>query len=243
LIPAGHGSILNSKPTIGKQAVTIQTVQAISRKGQNAVFNVDKVPDAIGYYFAGFVDGEGSFHLTFRRRQDYKLPWKVSLCLNVSQKDKVILALLKQHLQCGEIRYKSDDVWMYEVNNLNAIRANVIPFFGRFGFLSAKKKLDFAIFQRMADLMAANAHLSEDGIRKLLELRLTMNDGGKRKYTDDMILSAFSVLESPETTRQTSPTYLVGEDDIVRSAVRAVEPGRNDLAQAKPESSDSSSTE
>ena len=75
------------------------TVQAISRKGRNAMFEVEQVPDAIGYYFAGFVDGEGSFHLTFRRRQDYKLPWKVSLCLNVSQKDKVILALLKRHLQ------------------------------------------------------------------------------------------------------------------------------------------------
>ena len=49
---------------------------------------------------------------------------------------------------------KSDDVWMYEVNNLNAIRENVIPFFHRFGFLSAKKKRDFAIFQQMAELMA-----------------------------------------------------------------------------------------
>ncbi len=42
---------------------------------------------------------------------------------------------------------------MFEVNNLNAIRDNVIPFFKRFGFLSAKKKRDFAIFQQMADLM------------------------------------------------------------------------------------------
>ena len=176
------------------------------------MFVADKIPDAIGYYFAGFVDGEGSFHLTFRRRQDYKLPWKVSLCLNVSQKDKVILALLKRHLQCGEIRYKSDDVWMYEVNNLNAIRNNVIPFFRRFGFLSAKKKRDFAIFQRMAELMASGGHLSQEGIAALLKLRETMNDGGKRKYTDDMILTAFSGLESPETTRQTSFTLVVSED-------------------------------
>ena len=207
------------------------------------MFDVDQVPDAIGYYFAGFVDGEGSFHLTFRRRQDYKLPWKVSLCLNVSQKDKVILALFKRHIQCGELRYKSGDVWMYEVNNLNAIRANVIPFFRRFGFLSAKKKRDFAIFQRMAELMASGAHLSQEGIQSLLELRRTMNDGGKRKYTDDMILTAFSVLESPETICQTSTGNLPVEDDIVRSAARAVEPGRNDLAEEKPESSDSPSLE
>jgi hypothetical protein len=176
------------------------------------VLNVERIPDAIGYYFAGFVDGEGSFHLTFRRRQDYKLPWKVSLCLNVSQKDEVILALLKRHLQCGEIRYKSDDVWMYEVNNLNAIRDNVIPFFRRFGFLSAKKKRDFAIFEQMAQLMAADAHLSREGIESLLKLRLPMNDGGKRKYTDDMILAAFGSLESSETTRQTPPTELEARD-------------------------------
>ena len=202
------------------------------------MFNAEQIPDAIGYYFAGFVDGEGSFHLTFRRRQDYKLPWKVSLCLNVSQKDKVILALLKRHLQCGEIRYKSDDVWMYEVNNLNAIRINVIPFFRRFGFLSAKKKRDFAIFQQMAELMANGAHLSREGIESLLRLRSKMNDGGKRKYSDDVIMSAFSASESSETICQTS-TASAEEDDIVRSAVRAVEPGRNVLAQPTNESNDS----
>ncbi len=165
---------------------------------------MSQIPDRIGYYFAGFVDGEGSFHLSFRRRRDYKLPWKVSLCLNVSQKDKVILALLKRHLKCGTIRYKSDDVWMFEVNNLTAIHENVIPFFRRFGFLSAKKKRDFAIFRQMADLMKEKAHLDRPGIVELLRLRREMNDGGKRKYTEQEILAAFDAMESSETTRRTS---------------------------------------
>ena len=39
---------------------------------------------------------------------------------------------------------------MFEVNNLQAIRENVIPFFTRFGFLSAKKNGDFSTFVRMA---------------------------------------------------------------------------------------------
>ena len=155
------------------------------------MLNVHSISDAIGYYFAGFVDGEGSFHLTFRRRQDYKLPWKVSLCLNVSQKDRVILALFKRHLQCGTIRNKGGGVWMFEVNNLAAIRSNVIPFFRRFGFLSAKKKRDFAIFQQMAERMTDGDHLTKEGIARLLKLRSTMNDGGKRKYSDDEILAAF----------------------------------------------------
>ena len=131
------------------------------------MLNVAEVPDSIGYYFAGFVDGEGGFHLTFRRRKDYTLPWKVSLCLNVSQKDDVILALLKRHLNCGTIRYKGGGVWMFEVNNLTAIRENVIPFFRRFGFLSARRA-------RLRDLRADGGtdgggdHLHRDGIVRLL---------------------------------------------------------------------------
>ena len=168
------------------------------------MINAGQIPDRLGYYIAGFVDGEGSFHLSFRRRRDYKLPWKLSLCLNVSQKDKVILALIKRHLNCGTIRYKSDDVWMFEVNNLSAIRENVIPFFKRFGFLSAKKKRDFSIFRQMAGLMEQGAHLNEEGVVKLLGLRRKMNDGGKRKYTEEEILAAFRAVESSETTRRTS---------------------------------------
>lgn len=155
------------------------------------MLNVKQVPERIGCYIAGFVDGEGSFHLVFRRRQDYMLPWKVSLSLNVSQKDKVILAWLKKHLVCGSIRNKGGGVWMYEVSNLEAIRSNVIPFFREFGFISAKKKRDFAIFRQMADMMAQGAHLHKEGIVDLLALRRKMIDGGKRKYSEQEILDAF----------------------------------------------------
>jgi hypothetical protein len=149
------------------------------------------------------VDGEGSFHLTFRKRPHYQLPWKVSLCLNVSQKEQAILALLKRHLGCGTIREKGGGVWMFEVNNLNAIRENVIPFFDRFGFLSAKKQRDFRTFRLMAERMAGGAHLTKVGIADLLSLRRSMNDGGKRKYPETEIMSAFDAVESSETIRQT----------------------------------------
>ena len=155
------------------------------------MLNLRNVPEKTGYYFAGFVDGEGSFNLTFRKRKDYRQPWKVSLCLNVSQKDKVILALFKRYIKCGTIRSKSGDVWMFEVNSLTALQENVIPFFNKFGFLSAKKKRDFAIFKKMASIMAEGGHLNKEGIVQLLELRRTMNDGGKRKYSESDILKAF----------------------------------------------------
>jgi hypothetical protein len=112
--------------------------------------------------------------------------------------------VLQQHLQCGTIRFKCDDVWFFEVNNLKSILENVIP------FLSAKKQHDFAIFKRMASLMAKGAHLGKEGIMELLELRREMNDGGKRKYDEQAILAAFDGPESSETIRQTLEAELPG---------------------------------
>ena len=169
-----------------------------------ASLNVSEIPDNIGHYLAGFTDGEGSFNLSFRKRKDYSQPWKISLCFNVSQKDKVILALFKRHLKCGTLRSRNDGVWYYEVNNFTAIQENVIPFFKRFGFLSAKKKRDFTKFVQIAELIADKKHLDEDGIKRILEIRKMMNDGGvgRRKFSDAEILSQVRSGKSSETTRQ-----------------------------------------
>ena len=173
-------------------------VQTISRKGLN-MFNPKSVPEKIGYYLAGFADGEGSFNISFRPRSDYRIPWKVSLCFNISQKDRVILALYKRYLGCGTLRSRQDGVWYYEVNNINAIVENIIPFFIRYNFLSAKKKRDFAKFQAIVELMKQDAHLSHEGMQRILAIRSDMNDGGKRKYSDAEIMQ--KVKESSETKR------------------------------------------
>jgi hypothetical protein len=166
--------------------------------------DIKKIPDHIGYYLAGFADGEGSFNLSFRKRKDYSQPWKISLCFNVSQRDKVILTLYKRHLKCGTLRTRKDGVWYYEVNNFRAINENVIPFFNRFGFLSAKKKRDFAKFKQIANLITDGEHLNRKGIERILEIRKAMNDGGagRRKYSDAEIMKVMKSGKSSETTRQ-----------------------------------------
>lgn len=166
--------------------------------------NVKTIPPRIGFYLAGFADGEGSFNVSFRPRDDYSLPWKISLCFNISQKDKVILSLFKRHLNCGTLRGRPDGVWYYEVNNFRAIVENVIPFFRRFQFLSAKKKKDFAKFRKIAELIKQGRHLDEQGIVEIIELRRDMNDGGKRKYSEEEIRKRLFSKESPETIRQAS---------------------------------------
>jgi len=123
-----------------------------------------------------------------------------------------------QHLKCGTMRTRSDGVWYYEVNTFTAIVENVIPFFDRFGFLSAKKQRDFAKFKQIARLIQEGRHLSREGIDDILAIRRDMNDGGamRRKYSDDSILELFEIRESSETERQAPELFLV--DDTVRSA-------------------------
>ena len=93
------------------------------------MFDPRSVPTEIGHYLAGFTDGEGSFNVSFRPRSDYRMPWKVSLCFNISQRDPAVLLEFKRQLGCGTMRQRRDGVWYFEVNTLTAILRNVIPFF------------------------------------------------------------------------------------------------------------------
>lgn len=182
-------------------------------RSPGSIIDLLQIPDHIGYYLAGFADGEGSFNISFRPRPDFKTLWKVSACFNVSQKDQVILMLFQKYLQCGTLRARPDDVWYFEVNNLHSIVNNVIPFFRKFYFLSAKKKNDFVVFQQIVDLLLQNQHLTKAGMQQVLELRNKMNGKGKRKFSDEEIMNACG--KSSETIRQISIENI--GNDIVRS--------------------------
>ena len=157
-----------------------------------------KVPERIGWYIAGFVDGEGSFNVSLRKKPDYRVGWQPVLSFNVSQKERTILALMKRYFGCGIIKRRKDGLHSYDVTNPRAIQEKIIPFFEKYRFLSANKKRNFSLFKRIVKLMAAKEHLSEEGFKKLLILRKKLNEGKgrKRKYTLENILA------SSETIRQ-----------------------------------------
>jgi len=172
-----------------------------------------KVPPKIGWYLAGFADGEGSFNVSIRPRKDYRNKWKISLSFSVSQKEKVILTLFKRYLGCGTLRQREDGVWYFEVTNINALSEKVIPFFNKFKFLSQRKKKAFSKFKKILKLMKERKHLTKEGIKEIAELREEINqDNSKRRYNKEDIIS--SLEESSETIRQAS---LKRDDDIVRS--------------------------
>lgn len=144
----------------------------------------------LGNYIAGFVDGEGSFNISLKKRKDYKNNWKLHPSFNISQKDRVILALFKKELGCGTLRERKDGVVYYEVVNIEMLQKRIIPFFKKFNFLSANKKRNFFIFLQIINLIYKKEHLKEDGFREILKLREKLNFGAgrKRKYNIEDII-------------------------------------------------------
>ena len=155
----------------------MRSVRKISRKDLNK--------DQLGWYLAGFVEGEGSFNVSLRKRPDHTMGWQVVLTFNVSQRESYILSQFKKHLGCGRIvKRKKDGLFMYVVDNPNSLKEKVIPFFKKYKFLSHNKKYNFSIFCQIANLVFNKEHLNKDGFKKIIDLRekLNVGRGRKRKY-------------------------------------------------------------
>lgn len=133
-------------------------------------------------YILGFVDGEGSFNISFIKRRDYRNRIKISASFNISQKEKEILVWIRSVFGCGTIRDRGGGVFYYEVQDIKSLREVIIPFFNKY-HLRTKKLTTFCIFSKIVDLMYQNRHLGKDEILKIYDLREKVVVGRKRKYS------------------------------------------------------------
>ena len=179
--------------------------------------NIKDIPPHIGWYIAGFVDGEGSFNVSFCRRPDHMIAWKTVLTFNVAQRDKTVLALMKQHLGCGRLQARRDGVHYYVVSNPQSIEERIIPFFERFSFLSAKTKRNFMLFKKIAHLVFEKKHLTRKGLEEIAHIRELLNEGrGRtRKYTIDQIMN-----DGGGNPQRLYAEHDENRDDIVRTHKR-----------------------
>ncbi len=159
---------------------------------------LDRVPPRIGHYLAGFADGEGSFNVSLRRKDDHTLGWQIVATFNVSQRDKTVLTLYKRHLGCGRLQPRKDGVWYYVVQNPTALHVRVIPFFRQFSFLSETKKRNFSIFRTIVSMMTANEHTSPEGLRRIMEIREKLNEGRGRKRKYELVHYQQYLAENPQ---------------------------------------------
>lgn len=160
------------------------------------------------FYITGFVDGEGSFNISFKIRKDYTHRIQVYPSFNISQKEKEILEWIQSQFNCGTIRNRGDGVYYYEVNSLEDLRRVIIPFFKKYK-LKSKKAFAFEIFSQVVHILPIKK-LTWNNVKVIYKLRDRVVVGRKRKYSLEDLQKFW---KSSETIRQTSK-----EDDIVRPA-------------------------
>ena len=148
----------------------------------------------INSYITGFVDGEGSFLVSFNRRSGIKVGIEVRPSFSVSQhrRSKEIIFKLHEFFKCGGVRYsKRDQNYKYEVRSLTDLNNIIIPYFKKFP-LQTSKKNDFELFCKICKIMKENKHLSVTGIKEILDLGYKMNNLGARKYDKKYFLRIIS---------------------------------------------------
>ena len=144
----------------------------------------DNQQERLDAYIAGYVDGEGSFHVAIQRNSSTRSGSQLVPEFHVSQnaERRQVLDLIKQRFGCGYIRenhrQSKDTCLVYVVRNRRHLLEIVIPFFETQPLLSSKHE-DFLVFARIVRAMGRNEHLESDGIAALWLLAVSMNGGGR----------------------------------------------------------------
>ncbi len=141
-------------------------------------------------YITGFVDGEGTFSVSFSKRTKFKTNLEVRPSFSISQhkRNLKILQQIHHYFGVGSIRFsKRDQNYKYEVRSVKDLIQTIIPHFERFPLQTTKAK-DFQKFKKICSWVHAKHHLNHDYLRQIIDLAYTMNESGKRKYPKSKLL-------------------------------------------------------
>ena len=144
-------------------------------------------------WIAGFVDGEGCFHVAINKQPKMSLGWQVLPEFRIVQHERDIEVLYKiqKVLGVGRVTRNHGDRFEVRVRGIQSLK-KLIDFFNEYP-LQTTKKDNFKKFSQIINLMEHGEHLTHKGLNKIALLASSMNNHVKSKY-----------LESSETIRRTS---------------------------------------
>jgi hypothetical protein len=137
------------------------------------------------WYVAGFVDGEGSFHVALYKDPRMKTGWKFIPEFHISQRftSRKVLRDMVKFFGCGYVKFNhrrnpKDKTHVYVVRDRNDLMKKIIPFFQRYELRTEKAK-DFKLFALVVKLMTKNNHRTTAGMRRIVNLAYQMNGAGR----------------------------------------------------------------
>jgi len=130
-------------------------------------------------WVAGFISGEGSFSVDLRKSKAYKAGGRVTLAFRFNQhvRDKDLIQSLVDYFGCGSY-YSYKNYAEYKCQSFEHIYDIIIPFFQKYPIIGVKS-LDFTDWSMVAKLIKNQAHLTEEGLDQIKEIKDRMNRSRK----------------------------------------------------------------
>lgn len=152
------------------------------------------------WWIVGFVDGEGTFSVSFNKNNTTSSGWQIFPEFVITQGAKSLAALeaIQKYFGCGKLYVNrrhdnhKEHLYRYCVRSHKDLEEKIVPFFQKHSLQTAKKE-DFTKFVEILSLMKKGLHLSPAGAKKIAQISETMNRKKPSRY-----------LLSSETTRQAS---------------------------------------
>jgi LAGLIDADG endonuclease len=132
-------------------------------------------------WIAGFVDGEGCFHVGVNPHKEMTTGFQVLPEFTVvqHQRDVQILHALKAYFGCGVVRVNHGERMAYRVRGIKDLNEHIVPFFVKHP-LKTRKNVDFIKFRRILALMQSGGHLTAEGVEEIRQAAAKMNRGDSR---------------------------------------------------------------
>lgn len=128
-------------------------------------------------FVSGFIDGEGSFSVTFIRDKSYKSGWqiKTSFSIGLHKKDLAILEKIKLFFGVGGISSKGANGIQFYVNSPKDLLI-IENHLEKFPLLT-QKQVDFILFKNIMEFIRRKEHLTKEGLNEIVSWKAAMNKG------------------------------------------------------------------
>lgn len=127
------------------------------------------------WFISGFADAEGSFMILVQPTKTGRWKVKAIFAITLHVKDIALLNRLIDTLGVGKIWKTGPSKVIYRVESFKDLDI-IIAHFDQFPLITAKI-LDYFIFKECFGLMKQGAHLTQDGLLKILGLKSSLNRG------------------------------------------------------------------
>lgn len=132
------------------------------------------------WFITGFADAEACFTVVFQKNPKVKNGYSISLRFKIGlhKKDLWILEQLKSFFNIGGIQStgKGRDSFEFVVKSLKDITTVIIPHFDKYPLIT-QKRADYLLFKKVVELMNNKEHLTVEGLKKIVSLKASINNG------------------------------------------------------------------